>query len=357
MNTFSPTPSHHPLVDLVPLIMLADEWRTRDTRRGTTWAGLWQTRHRAVVQQLVHQHLQPLDPAMLRRLMAAGRLPGARDVAHLIGLLVHAPACGDAHAAGADDGNTEDEDLPSGIPLYDHGVFDQAKIVDVRHAVHLVRHLDDFHEPTAAAIRRRVLRKLADPDDVEQRRDATSAAAELFLDQPTRWRDVVESAVLLRTVRAIEAVLGHRLRGPRRTPAELLELAHDGLAALREQDAHADAQTMETTLERRLARLRAAQVVLMYEEQRYLQLTGVVVGRSVRRHVPRGVHLIFSDQRHRRDDRSAGLWLEASEDDLQAGPYYFAPEAPPAYAAKKRTASLRVPDADALRRYLEHDLA
>jgi hypothetical protein len=71
----------------------------------------------------------------------------------------------------------------------------------VRHAVHLVRYLDDYHEPTVAAQKWQRLRKLVDAQG-EERLKACQAAAESFLEQPTRWRDVVETAVHLSAVRA-----------------------------------------------------------------------------------------------------------------------------------------------------------
>lgn len=73
----------------------------------------------------------------------------------------------------------------------------------------------------------------------------------------------------------------------------------------------------------------------------------------MRRHLPRGLHLVFSDQQHRREDRTAGLWLEQSGEAHQAGSYYFADAVPPAYAAaRKRRNFFRLPDADAVRRYV-----
>ena len=91
----------------------------------------------------------------------------------------------------------------------------------------------------------------------------------------------------------------------------------------------------------------------MYEEQQYLQLTGVREKRSVRRHLPRGLHLIFSDQHHRREDRTAGSWLEQSDEAHRAGSYHFADEIPPAYAARKQRGYFRLVDADAVRQYVE----
>jgi len=114
----------------------------------------------------------------------------------------------------------------------------------------------------------------------------------------------------------------------------------------------AAADRVHTQFRTRLERLESARVVLMYEEQQYLQLTGIRAGRSVRRHLPRGLHLVFSDQQHRREDRIAGLWLEQSDEERQAGPYHFANEVPPAYAARKQRDYFRLPDADAVRRYV-----
>src|SRR5437899_11778959 len=90
-----------------------------------------------------------------------------------------------------------------GIPVWNHGVLSQAKLTPVRHAVHLVRHLDDYHEPTVAALRRQCLRKLVDAQG-EERLQACQEAAATFLEQPTRWRDVVETAVHLSAVRECE---------------------------------------------------------------------------------------------------------------------------------------------------------
>ena len=39
------------------------------------------------------------------------------------------------------------------------------------------------------------------------------------------------------------------------------------------------------------------------------------------------------DQQHRREDRTAGLWLEHSDEERRAGSYHFANKVPPAYAA------------------------
>jgi hypothetical protein len=93
----------------------------------------------------------------------------------------------------------------------------------------------------------------------------------------------------------------------------------------------------------------------MYDEQQYLQLTGIREGRSVRRHLPRGLHLVFSDQQHRREDRTVGLWLEHSDEAHAARSYHFADELPPAYAARKQRDYFRSVDANAVRRYVESE--
>lgn len=94
-------------------------------------------------------------------------------------------------------------------------------------------------------------------------------------------------------------------------------------------------------------------MVLLYEEQEYLQLTGMREGRSVRRHLPRGMHLVFSDQRHRRADHTAELWLETSAPERATESYHWAREIPPPYAARKRGDSLRLKDAEAVWSYIE----
>jgi hypothetical protein len=59
---------HTDLGPLAPLAASADEWKSRATAGGMTWAGLWRTEHRADVLALVQQHTQKLDPADIRRL-------------------------------------------------------------------------------------------------------------------------------------------------------------------------------------------------------------------------------------------------------------------------------------------------
>jgi len=185
--------------------------------------------------------------------------------------------------------------------------------------------------------------------------NACQAAAATFLEQPTRWRDVVEAAVHLAAVRECELRLGQRLKGPGRTKEQLVAKLETGLAALAMGGAAA-ADQLYTQFQTRLERLEKAKVVLMYQEQQYLQLSGIRDGRSVRRHLPRGLHLVFSDQQHRREDRTAGLWLEQSNEAHQAGSYHFADEIPPAYAARKQRGYFRLPDAGAVRRYVESEL-
>jgi hypothetical protein len=234
--------------------------------------------------------------------------------------------------------------------LWNHGVLEQAKLTPGRHAVHLLRHLDDYHEPTVAALRRQCLRKLVDAQG-DERLNACEEVAATFLEQPTRWRDVVETAVYLSAVRECEQRLGQRLKGPRRTKEQLLLKLETGLAALAMGGAAAAADQLYRQFRTRLERLESAKVVLMYEEQQYLQLTAIREKRSVRRHLPRGLHLVFSDQQHRREDRTAGLWLEQSDEERRAGPYHFANEIPPAYAARKQRGYFRLVDADAVRQY------
>jgi len=204
-------------------------------------------------------------------------------------------------------------------------------------------------------MRRRLLRQVTDADDPEQRRDAGAKAADVFLEKPTYWRDVVETGVYLSSVRALETLLGGKLTGPGRTSAELAEKVSAGMAALALAGAYSQAQSIASALDARLTRLRSSRVVLMYEEHRYLQLMGITGGKSVRRHLPRGLHLVYSDQLHRREDRTAGLWLATSEEYDQAGPYHYAPVIPSAYASRKRRDYFRLPDEDAVRRYAQSE--
>ncbi len=347
----------HPLGPLASLAALAQEWRARGGGLGTTWAGLWHPTQQSDILATVAKHAQRVDDITLKRLARLGVLPGVRDYSLLWALLLTesspapeqescvdntkeqtAEASSDLDASTNDQEDTEDEDESAavgGVPIWNHGVLEQAKLTPVRHAVHLVRYLDDYHEPTLAALRRQRLRRLADTPP-EERLKASQAAAEIFLEQPTRWRDVVETAVHLSTVRECELRLGQRLKGPGRTKEQLFVKLETGLVALSMGGAAVAADQLYAQFRTRLERLESARVVLMYEEQQYLQLTGVRAGRSVRRHLPRGLHLVFSDQQHRREDRTAGLWLEQSDEVHQSGPYHFANEVPPAYAARKQ---------------------
>jgi hypothetical protein len=154
---------------------------------------------------------------ILRRLARRGTLPGVRDYSLLWALLPPAPgieqescvdntkhktaeASSDLAANTTDQTDTEDEDelaATLGVPIWNHGMLEQAKLTPVRHAVHLVRHLDDYHEPTVAAMRQQRLRELVDAES-EVRLNACQAAAEAFLEQPTRWRDVWKPRCIFR---------------------------------------------------------------------------------------------------------------------------------------------------------------
>jgi hypothetical protein len=64
---------------------------------------------------------------------------------------------GELVASATDQEDTEGEEELAGVPgvpIWNHGSLEQAKLAPVRHAVHLVRYLDDYHEPTLAALRR-----------------------------------------------------------------------------------------------------------------------------------------------------------------------------------------------------------
>jgi len=372
----SKSPPSHPLGPLASLAALAQEWRTRGSGLGTTWAGLWHPSQQSDILAAVTEHAQRVDDIILKRLARRGALPGVRDYSLLWALLVtkQTPATeqescvdntkqkvaeesSDIAANTTDQTDTEDEDelaATLGVPIWNHGVLEQAKLTPVRHAIHLVRHLDDYHEPTVAAMRRQRLRELVDAES-EVRLRACQAVAEAFLEQPTRWRDVVETAVHLSAVRECELHLGQRIKGPGRTKEQLFARLETGLAALAMGGAAAAADQLYAQFRTRLERLESARVVLMYEEQQYLQLTGIREARSVRRHLPRGLHLAFSDQQHRREDRTAGLWLEHSDEAHAVGPYHFADAIPPAYAARKQRDYFRLPDADAVRRYVESE--
>jgi hypothetical protein len=376
VETRSSPLSSHPLGPLAGLAALAQEWRTRGSGASATWAGLWHPTQQSDILATIDQHAQHVDDEILKRLARRGALPGVRDYSLLWAILPTAPtpildqescvdntkeitaeASSDPAASATNQQDTEDEDEAAaavGLPVWNHGVLEQAKLTPVRHAVHLVRHLDDYHEPTLAALRRQRLRKLVDAQGDERLR-ACQAVAETFLEQPTRWRDVVETAVHLAAVRECELRLGQRLKGPGRTKEQLLEKLETGLAALAMGGAAA-ADQLYIQFRTRLERLEKALVILMYDEQQYWQLTGIRNGRSVRRHLPRGLHLVFSDQQHRREDRTAGLWLNQSDEAHRAGPYHFANEVPPTYAVRKQRGYFRLPDADTVRQYVESEL-
>jgi hypothetical protein len=379
MNTEAGTTSllSHPLGPLARLAALAQEWRTRGGGLGTTWAGLWHPTQQSEILAAVAQHAQRMDAVTLTRLARLGALPGVRDYSLLWALLPTEPvpaleqgSCVDStteraeassslDASATAQADTEDEDETAavvGVPIWNHGVLEQARLTPVRHAVHLVRHLDDYHEPTVAAQKRQRLRKLVDAQG-EERLQACQEVAATFLEQPTRWRDVVEIAVHLSAVRECEQRLGQRLKGPGRTKEQLFVKLETGLAALAMGGPAAAADHLYTQFRTRLEHLESAKVVLMYEEQQYLQLSGIRGGRSVRRHLPRGLHLVFSDQHHRREDRTAGLWLEHSDKAHRAGSYHFATEVPPAYAARKQRGYFRLPDVAAVRQYVEGELS
>lgn len=355
----------HPLGPLAPLAALAQEWHTRGREPGGTWAGLWRPEQQRQLLDTVEAFAERVDDATRSQLARKWALPGVRDYSLLLALLpleTKSTFCANNTTLEIEqvpeDGNQqqeeqEGEEQEPSVPIWHHGVLEQARISTVRHAVHLVRFLDDYHEPSLAALRRRHLRSLDDDVDSDKRRAAGEVAATTFLEKPTRWRDVVETAVHLATLRAVEAVLGSRIEGPGRTIEQLLDKIGVGLSALMLGGASSQVAQIERDFKTRLESLSAARVVLLYEEQQYLQLSGIRAGRSVRRHLPRGLHLIFTDQRHRREDRIAGLWLQESDQRHAAGNYHWAREVPPAYAARKRSAYFRLPDADAVRRYME----
>ena len=350
----------HPLGPLAGLPALAQEWRTRGAGRGATWAGLWHPRDHDEIMQVVLQHTQRVDEALRARLARKWALPGVRDYSLLLALLPPGPdepaQEGDAEstandAEAAEEAEDQDDTAP-GVPIWNHGELERAKLTPVRQAVHLVRYLNDYHEPTLAAERRKRLRVLSD-DSAEVRRAVAHAVADAFLENPVRWRDVVAIAVHLACARELERQLGHRLKGPGRSVEQLALKIEDGMAKLSDAGAPDAAARIRQELALRLDSLAGATTVLMYQEHEYLRLTGIRAGRSVRRHLPRGLHLIFSDQRHRREDRTAGLWLEHSTPERSTEPYHWSKGIPPAYAARKKSEYFRLENAAAVRRYVE----
>jgi len=135
----------------------------------------------------------------------------------------------------------------------------------VRQAVHLVRYLNDYHEPTLATLRRERLRALSD-DSAEVRRAAARAVADAFLENPVRWRDVVAIAVHLACMRELERQLGHRLKGPGRSVEQLALKIEDGMAKLSDAGAPDAAARMRQELARRLSSLAGATTVLIDSE-------------------------------------------------------------------------------------------
>lgn len=352
------TTPDNPLGPLAELATRADEWRTRDQGLGATWAGLWQPTLHDEIVAFVQQHTVTATDNTKREMRRMGALPGVRDYVPLIAILPFEEELDDSCVTSTNLEEVTDKEAGEpiqGIPIWNHGTFERAKLTPVRHAVHLVRHLDDYHEPTLATARRQQLRALPKGADETQRQAALHAAAAHFLERPVRWREIVELGVLLSTVRAIEGVLQERLRGPGRTREQLQEKIDAGLAALSLVTAWGpSADLIFGALKQRQTSLKAANVVLLYEEQTYLQLTGVRAGRSIRRHLPRGLHLIFSDQEHRRADRIADLWLSERTETTSADRYTWAKAIPAAYAAQKKRISFRLPaDATAVYQYVE----
>ena len=117
---------------------LAQEWRTRDSALGTTWAGLWQPTQQSDILAAVSQHAQRVDDVALKRLARLGVLPGVRDYSLLWALLpiepVPAPEQGsfvvlstqrdetlsNLDASATDQADTEDEDEAAavvGVPI------------------------------------------------------------------------------------------------------------------------------------------------------------------------------------------------------------------------------------------------
>lgn len=318
-------------------------WQSRSEGLGMTWAGLWLAEQRQTILDAVAAHTRPVDAAQKRRWKRQGALPGVRSYAALLAILPLAP----------DEGAGEAEPFP-GIPVWDHGVFARATISEARHAVHLMRHLDDYHEPTLAALKRKQLRRLVEATDEDidaaAQAEAGRQAAQEFLEAPVRWRDAVQVTIYRAAVRHLEAALGMGLRGPGRTLAQLEAKWEHGLALLESAPA---AEEAARWLRDRLASLAQSRVCLQYEEHRYLQLTGVRAGRSTRHHLPRGLHLVFSDDSHRREDRIAHLWLDTASATQRAGAFAWAPVVPADYAARKRTAPLRLKSEADVHQYVE----
>src|SRR5690242_11541549 len=80
--------SSYPLGPLAGLAALAQEWRTRGSGLGTTWAGLWHPTQQSEILAAVSQHTQRVDDLILKRLARLGVLPGVRDYSLLWALLL-----------------------------------------------------------------------------------------------------------------------------------------------------------------------------------------------------------------------------------------------------------------------------
>lgn len=343
----------HPLGPLAHLILDAQSWQTQ---RGT-YAGIWHPGAAATIDEALVQHTLPLDTILIRHLQRVGALPRVRVTRHLVALLPTKDIADSEPSEAANEDNPEsaadDEPLPTGIPIWHHGTFEQASITPVAHAIHLLRYLDDYHELTLAAQRRRALRALPDTADDAARQVTLHAVAQAFLESPVRWRDVVTTATYLQAVGEVERALHRRLKLPGRTLEQLQEKLAVGLDDLVLTDAEPVARQIRHDLAARQAQLDQALVTLVYQEQQYLQLLGIQHGRAVRRHLARGLHLVISDQQHRRRNRIVDAWQESSRPDQFIVPmYYVAPTVPPAYAARKVRPSLRLRDANDVAAYL-----
>lgn len=337
-----------PLGPLAGIAGSAQEWRSRSGGIGLTLAGLWHVDQRAAILHEVQQHTLAATEELRQRWARRGVLPGIRQYATLLALLPLADEL-------VGETEPDDNDGRQYLPVWEHGVFAQAAIGEARHAIHIVRYLDDYHEPTIASLRRRFLQKFADTDldEAAARAAANQAAAESFLREPMRWRDVAIMAAYRAAIYEIQQAAGRRLRGPQRTVDQLRDKVQTGIGLLLHAGAVAEATRISSQLSARLETLAAARVCLLYDEHTYLQVTGIQAGRSTRRHLARGLHLIFCDYSHRRDDRIAHLWLDTSPEEQQAGAFHWSAEIPAAYAARKERAPLRVSDDAAVWRYLE----
>jgi hypothetical protein len=162
----------HPLGPLAGLAALAQERHTRGGEPGSTWVGLWRPEQQRELLDAVETVAERVDDATRSRLARKWALPGVRDYSLLLAPLpLEAKDISCANSTTieieqvSEAGNQqqekqekqEEEELEPSVPIWHHGVLEQARISTVRHAVHLVRFLDDYHEPTLAALRRRHL--------------------------------------------------------------------------------------------------------------------------------------------------------------------------------------------------------